>query len=367
MLTVEDIWKTYEGKPLLCGISFQVETGQTVCLLGPSGSGKSTLLRIIAGLEEAERGRVLWDGQDMGGVPVHLRSFGLMFQDYALFPHRNVFENVAFGLRMRGLPEDEIQHRVRQALDMVEMEGFERRQVTDLSGGEQQRVALARALAPGPRLLMLDEPLGALDRTLREQLGEELRKILKTTRVPAIYVTHDQEEAFTLADRLLVLHGGRVVQDGAPADVYERPVSEWVARFLGLGNLVAGRVSALQPLLVETPLGTFQANCPYLNPVLQQPVLLLVKPSGARVVQVIKPEGSKPAVRPDEMVGEVQDVVFQGEMYRVTIRVEGRDGLAQDFKFSLAQALQPGQVVCLGIDPDRVVCLPADSIRTPGP
>jgi len=360
MLTVQDIWKTYEGKPLLCGISFQVEMGQTVCLLGPSGSGKSTLLRIIAGLEEADRGRVLWDGQDMGSVPVHLRNFGLMFQDYALFPHRNVFENVAFGLRMRGVPEAEIQSRVRQALDRVEMEAFERRQVTDLSGGEQQRVALARALAPGPRLLMLDEPLGALDRTLREQLGEELRQILKSTRVPAIYVTHDQEEAFTLADRLLVLHEGHVVQDGAPADVYERPVSEWVARFLGLGNLLTGRVSALHPLLVVTPLGTFQAYCPDLNWTLQQPVLLLVKPSGARVVQVLKPGTPVPPVRSNEMVGVVQDVVFQGEMYRTAIRVEGWDGVVQEFIYSLAQPLQPGQVVCIGVDPERVVCLPPD-------
>ena len=172
MLEIRDIWKSYEGQPLLNGVSFSLEAGETVCLLGRSGSGKSTLLRIIAGLETAERGQVLWQGQDLSAVPVHLRQFGLMFQDYALFPHRDVAENVGFGLRMQGLSKAEISLRVAEALEQVNLAAFAKRRVTDLSGGEQQRVALARALAPRPRLLMLDEPLGALDRALREQLSD---------------------------------------------------------------------------------------------------------------------------------------------------------------------------------------------------
>src|SRR5512147_1293270 len=241
MLELDNIWKSYEGHPLLRGISFTVAAGETVCLLGASGSGKSTLLRIIAGLEGAESGRILWNGQDQKQIPVHQRQFGLMFQDYALFPHRTVAENVAFGLRMQGLPAQEITVRVREALERVNLAGFARRRVTDLSGGEQQRVALARALAPRPRLLMLDEPLGALDRALKEQVEEELRRILHVTDMPAIYVTHDQEEAFAIADRLILLNQGRVVQSGSPAEVYEHPASPWVARFLGLSNLLPAR------------------------------------------------------------------------------------------------------------------------------
>ncbi len=193
MLTVENIYKTYEDQPLLKGVSFTVGAHESVCLLGASGSGKSTLLRIIAGLESAESGRILWQSQDLKPVPVHRRQFGLMFQDYALFPHRTVAENVAFGLRMQNLPRPEITNRVAEALDQVNLGSFSGRRVTDLSGGEQQRVALARALAPRPRLLMLDEPLGALDRALREQVMEGLRRLLHATGIPAVYVTHDQD------------------------------------------------------------------------------------------------------------------------------------------------------------------------------
>ena len=176
MLRVNDVHKTYEESPLLEGVSFIINPDETVCLLGPSGSGKSTLLRIIAGLEQAESGAILWDEKDLHSIPAYQRNFGLMFQDYALFPHRTVAQNVAFGLRMQKLPTAEVQARTNQALETIHMLNLSRRRVTDLSGGEQQRVALARALAPNPRLLMLDEPLGALDRALREQLSRELRR-----------------------------------------------------------------------------------------------------------------------------------------------------------------------------------------------
>src|SRR5215207_6116375 len=242
MLEVHHIFKTYEGEPLLKDISFKVDTGETICLLGASGSGKSTLLRIIAGLEEADSGFISFNGMDLARTPPHLRDFGLVFQDYALFPHLNVNENVAFGLKMRRLPQKEIVERIANSLEKVNLSEFGNRQVTDLSGGEQQRVALARALATRPRLLMFDEPLGALDRTLRESLLDELRSILHRTNIPAIYVTHDQEEAFAIADRVLILHGGQIVRDGTPAEVSADPQFAFVASFLGLGNVFEGEV-----------------------------------------------------------------------------------------------------------------------------
>ncbi len=236
-------------------MSFQANEGEIVCLLGPSGCGKTTLLRIIAGLETADRGQVTFDGRPLNDVAVHRRGFGLMFQDFALFPHKDVRANVAFGLRMQGLSKSQIERRVAEMLALVGLEGYGQRRVYDLSGGEQQRVALARSLAPGPRLLMLDEPLGSLDRALREELMNELRAILKGVGVTVLYVTHDQQEAFAVADRVLIMHSGRIVQQGSPQAVYHRPNSVWVARFLGLTNLVPGQVLAHDPLKLDTPLG----------------------------------------------------------------------------------------------------------------
>jgi spermidine/putrescine transport system ATP-binding protein len=309
MLELIEIKKKYDNQPLLDGISFPVRPGETVCLLGPSGSGKSTLLRIIAGLEAPDSGRVLWNKTDLSSTPAHRRDFGLVFQDYALFPHLDVFSNAAFGLRMRSWPENEIQARVTEVLELVNMNGFESRSVTDLSGGEQQRVALARALAPRPRLLMFDEPLGALDRTLKEELLAELRRILHTTRVPAIYVTHDQEEAFSIADRILILHAGKILRAGAPAQVLEQPESAWVARFLGLGNVLDGMIVAKKgpKWSVKTPLGTFDVDC-------GKDAKL-----GDTVSVLIRPERVKCGGGPGSLKSRVSDVVFQKDGYRVTL------------------------------------------------
>ena len=347
MLSVRDIHKMYEGKPLLRGVSFDVAVGETVCLLGASGSGKSTLLRIITGLEEAESGQVLWDGVDLAGVPVHERHFGLMFQDYALFPHRRVAENVAFGLRMQNLPKDEIQRRVSEALERVNMAGFANRRVTDLSGGEQQRVALARALAPRPRLLMLDEPLGALDRALREQLGLFLRELLHETQIPAIYVTHDQEEAFAIADRLVLLHEGQVEQDGTPDQVYNHPASAWAARFLGLSNVLSGEVMSREPLLVRTALGDFTPQNSD-RQVAGQQVSLLFRPSGAR------PDGTAQGI--NTLTGKVEDVAFRGETYRITLRAA--EGTL--FQFYLEDPLPLHAQVTLALEPDEMIVLKSE-------
>jgi ABC-type Fe3+/spermidine/putrescine transport system ATPase subunit len=241
---------------------------------------------------------------DLVSTPPHLRDFGLVFQDYALFPHLNVDDNVAFGLKMRRMGQDEILQRVVNTLELVDLDGFGKRQVSDLSGGEQQRVALARALAIRPRLLMFDEPLGALDRSLREDLLNELRAILHQTNVPAIYVTHDQEEAFTIADRVLILYDGKIVREGTPADVWADPRSAFVAEFLGLGNILEGEV-VNEKWKVRTKYGSFVVECKH-NHSIGDHVKLLARP--------FEIEDEANAVS-----SAVTDVIFQHDRYKVIL------------------------------------------------
>lgn len=237
MLDVEGVSVAFDGAKALEGVSLQLAPGSVTAVLGPSGSGKSTLLRVIAGLQRPDSGRIRWDGRDVTDEAPHLRGFGLMFQDYALFPHRTVARNVGFGLKMRGDTSAQIAARVEETLGWVGLAGFGDRAIATLSGGEQQRVALARTLAPEPKLLMLDEPVGSLDRELRTRLVGELRAMLADESITALYVTHDQEEALALADHLVIMRDGRVIQQGAPAAVWRRPADQWVARFLGFENV----------------------------------------------------------------------------------------------------------------------------------
>ena len=341
MLEINNIYKSYEGALLLRGISFTVAAGETVCLLGASGSGKSTLLRIIAGLETAEQGQVCWEGADLADVPAHRRGFGLVFQDYALFPHMNVWENVAFGLKMLGLPRDQMETRMNRVLDKVNLTGFKDRRVTDLSGGEQQRVALARALAPNPHLLMFDEPLGALDRSLREQLLEELRGLLHTTGVPAVYVTHDQEEAFKLADRILLLHDGEIVREGRPAEIWAEPGSVWVARFLDVGNILEGVLRADGG--IETAVGLLPLACRHAH-LTGDKVNVLVRPSGVRMAA-----GGGPGQPPGILNDVVADVVFLQDRFKVV--------LANHLYFYLPDAPHIGQTITLQLDAAELQCL----------
>lgn len=335
MLELRNVVKSYEGKPLLNDISFTVAEGETICLLGASGSGKSTILRMIAGLDFPERGVILLNSLDLAGTPPHLRDFGLVFQDYGLFPHLNVFDNIAFGLKMRNVPVDEIKQRVSALLGQVNLSGFDSRKVTDLSGGEQQRVALARALAPSPRLLMFDEPLGALDRSLKEDLLNEIRGILHKTKIPAIYVTHDQEEAFSIADRILVLHEGTIIRDAAPHEIWREPKSAFVAKLLGIGNVVEGEVVAENK--VKTLFGTFTLGCE--NGIGEKIPLLLTESTS--------PLGEG---RGGEVIEEIQltveDVLFKQNQFQV----KGRGGITIHMK----EAPRIGDIITVQV---QVKCL----------
>ncbi len=357
LLRISHLSKTFDGKLTLDDVSLGIDADEIVCLLGPSGCGKTTLLRLIAGLETADGGTIVFDGHDVQGVPVHQRGFGLMFQDFALFPHKNVWDNVIFGLRMQDLPADQIQQLGREALDTVGLSSFEKRDVHQLSGGERQRVALARSLAPKPRLLMLDEPLGALDRQLREELMIELRRILKAAHLTSIYVTHDQAEAFAVADRVAVMNAGRVEQIDTPAGIYNQPATEFVARFLGLPNLIDGSVlsCAAGVAVVNTPIGLLRAATDRsLQP--DQTVTLLIRSEAAALetdpFAAASDEWSAETPPAHVLHGLLQEVSFRGRYRRVVIRQNEIDLV---FEFESLSPLPP-----LG-HPIRV-SLPADAI-----
>ena len=237
MLAVRDAHVALGGHLALAGVDLDVAEGTVMAVLGPSGSGKSTLLRAIAGLQPLDRGAIELDGRSLAGVPPHRRGIGLMFQDDALFPHRDVAANVGFGLRMQSAERKAIEVRVSRLLDLVGLEGLEHRAIGSLSGGERKRVALARALAPAPRLLLLDEPLGALDRPLHDRLVVELGELFRAIEQATVYVTHDVAEAFAIADRIAVIREGRVAQVAEPEDLWTTPSDSWVARFIGLANV----------------------------------------------------------------------------------------------------------------------------------
>jgi ABC-type Fe3+/spermidine/putrescine transport system ATPase subunit len=348
ILELYNVRKSYPDGWTLAGVSFTVEREEIVCLLGPSGCGKTTLLRLIAGLETLDSGQVSVDGEDVTAVPPHLRGFGLMFQEYALFPHKDVCGNVAFGLRMQGLGRELITARVAEALELVGLAGFERRDVNQLSGGERQRVALARSLAPRPRLLMLDEPLGALDRALRERLMDELPGILRRAGVTAIYVTHDQEEAFAIGDQAVLMHAGRVVQMGTPEEVYRRPASAWAARFLGLTNLVRAR--AVERGLVETEIGDWRLEIGDWESGIGdwREGQLLIRPEAARLGEV----------GPNVLRGVVTERSFRGGHYRLGLR--HASGIEMTFNFAASTALPaPGEPIIISLDPRALALLPA--------
>ena len=320
MLQVDTIVKSFApAVPVLHGVSARVVDGEIACLLGPSGCGKTTLLRIVAGLESPDSGRVFFDGEDVTAEPVYRRRFGFMFQDYALFPHLSVAANVDFGLRMAGWDKRRRRQRVDEMLELVNLGSYQGRSVDELSGGEQQRVALARTLAPAPRLLLLDEPLANLDRLLREELVDDLRTILKRVGVTTIFVTHDQAEAFALADRVAVMRAGRIEQEGPPQEVHRAPANAFVAGFLGFQNLLAGSVvpdtDAPAGWAVETVFGRLPLVELPAPGVLEGAHCVLIRPDAA----LLEGESGLP-VMPAALVsleGRVLDASFRGGVYRL--------------------------------------------------
>lgn len=353
-LGVVHVVKTLDQTPVLRDVSLAVPDGSIACLLGPSGCGKTTLLRIVAGLLVPDSGHVFFAGEEVTQVPVHQRGFGLMFQDFALFPHRNVWDNVAFGLRMQQLPAAAVQQRVHEMLDLVDLTAYGQRRVYELSGGEQQRVALARSLAPHPRLLMLDEPLGSLDRTLRDDLMNELRRILKQIGLTALYVTHDQQEAFAVADQILVMNQGQIVQRGTPEAVYGQPASRFVAEFLGLNNLIAGQVLRIEPdLAIATALGTLTLPAPADTPPLPGTVVMvLIRPDAARACPVEIDAANC-------LVGSVIQRSFRGGHYQVTLQPAGQ---VPALRFHLPATPAPpavGAALRITLDTAGLVLVPA--------
>jgi ABC-type Fe3+/spermidine/putrescine transport system ATPase subunit len=339
VLKIKGIEKSFAEKEVLSGISFDLYPEEIIALLGPSGCGKSTLLSVIAGIETPNRGDIYWQGVRINDISPHRRGFGLMFQEDVLFPHMNVFENVAFGLKMQKKDQAYIQDKVSETLELVGLEGMKERDVNSLSGGEQQRVALARSIAPQPGLLMLDEPLSSLDRTLSDYLIVEIKRILREMKQTAIYVTHDQEEAFSIADRVVLMKAGRVEQIGTPEEIYHHPATNFVARFLGLSNLIPGIVKdGTDQAYIESPLG----RIPYDGEFKGQ-VSLLIRPDSASINSV------------DGIIleGKVLEKTFQGNLYQVIIY-----SLDREFKFyfpTTTKIPEKGELLQFTINPSGII------------
>ena len=333
MLELIDITLDYGKHRALDGVELSMRSGEVMAVLGPSGSGKSSLLRAIAGLEKPGAGTIELASRDITRVDVHRRGVGLMFQDYALFPHLSVAENVAFGLRMQGRDRPAIRDRVDEVLTWVDLDGYGDRGIESLSGGEQQRVALARALAPEPELLMLDEPVGALDRALRARLVPELSQLLRRIGITALYVTHDQDEAFAIADRVAILHRGRIRQVDTPEELWRRPATEFVARFLGFENFADGEVKAGS---ATTPWGAIPTHLP------DGRHRVVIRPDGA----ALSPTGT--------LAGTVEATTFVAGQTRVEVTCSGHPLVVH----TAGTGPLKGTRVRVEIDPERVVTLP---------
>ncbi len=337
VVRVHDVTKTYDGQPALRGVSLDVHRGEFLTILGPSGCGKTTILRLVAGFESATSGFISIDGQDVTGLPPERRNVNTVFQSYALFPHMNVFENVAFGLRMKKRPTAEIRREVGEALRLVQLDGFESRMVSNLSGGQQQRVAIARAIINRPLVLLLDEPLSALDYRLRKQMQLDLKHLQRKLGITFVLVTHDQEEAFSMSDRVVVMNNGHIEQIGAPSSIYEEPRNLYVARFVGEINILNAEVveqdgdrARVQAQGLDVFMRTKHAFAA------RDKVHILLRPEDLRV-ETLKdlaedPELEDSFARDRSLVGTVEETIYKGATYDVAVRLDnGTQIMATEF------------------------------------
>jgi len=325
----------FDGEVILNGIDLDIRDKEFVTLLGPSGCGKTTTLRLIGGFLEPNRGEIYFDGKRMNQVPPHKRNVNTVFQKYALFPHLNVFENVAFGLRIKKVPEAEIKKKVRQMLATVDLKGYEKRPVSKLSGGQQQRVAIARALVCEPQVLLLDEPLGALDLKLRKDMQLELKNLQQKLQTTFVYVTHDQEEALTMSDTVVVMNNGKIEQIGAPIDIYNEPANAFVADFIGEANILNGVM--LEDRRVK--IGGAEFPCVDKGFGKNRPVDVVIRPED---VEIVKPQGAR-------LSGTVTDTVFKGVHYEMSVSVNGCMWLIHNTK-----SVEPGTEIGIEVVPDNI-------------
>src|SRR3954447_20499610 len=318
IVTFENVTKRFGDFTAVDGLTLEIFAREFFPLLGPSGCGKTTLLRLLAGFEAPDSGRVVLDGQDLAGVPPYRRPVNMMFQSYALFPHMTVAGNVAFGLKQDSLPKDEIAARVDDMLALVQLTGFAARKPDQLSGGQRQRVALARSLAKRPKVLLLDEPLAALDRKLREETRFELKDLQTRLQTTFVIVTHDQDEAMTVADRIAVMDRGRLAQVGTPVEVYERPASRWVAGFVGDVNLIEGHVTAVYPSFVMVERDGMRLRVAH-APVAPGPVAVALRPEKIRISHTV-PDGAFE----NGAAGTVTDIGYLGTASLYKVRLDDR-------------------------------------------
>lgn len=335
LLDLKNITLSYDGDKILDNVNLYVRDKEFVTFLGPSGCGKTTTLRIIGGFAFPDEGDVYFDGKRINDVPPYKRPINTVFQRYALFPHLNVFDNVAFGLKVQKLPKSEINKRVRQMLEIVNLKGFERRRITKLSGGQQQRVAIARALVNHPKILLLDEPLGALDLKLRKEMQVELKNIQQQLGITFIYVTHDQEEALTMSDIIVVMKDGEIQQIGTPEDVYNEPKNAFVADFIGESNIFDGIM--IRDMLVS--FGGAEFMCVDTGFGENKPVDVVVRPEDITIT----------APHTNDLTGVVENVVFKGVHYEITVKCNGLYWLIQTTKNA-----QVGAEVGLTFSPDDI-------------
>ena len=335
IIDLKNISVSFDGQPILRNIDLYIRDGEFVTLLGPSGCGKTTTLRIIAGFLEPDSGEVIFEGKVINGVPAHKRQVNTIFQRYALFPHLNVYDNIAFGLKLQKKSKDEIRKTVEEMLALVNLKGFEKRNISSLSGGQQQRVAIARALAVKPRVLLLDEPLGALDLKLRKDMQVELKNIQQRLGITFIYVTHDQEEALSMSDTIVVMDNGEIQQIGTPTDIYNEPKNAFVADFIGESNILDGIMHA--DFSVEFHGIKFQ--CVDKGFGKDEPVDVVVRPEDVDIVPA--EEGM--------LKGTVTSVTFKGVHYEIIVDVDGFKWMIQTTDF-----VEVGAVIGISIKPDEI-------------